>query len=212
MINIFSIHKTSFCTLQSVTIHDFMNLLLMRTNSRNLLRSAAALQWIFSFSCTKLISIGISGRVCLTLLGLLQCASAFLCILRFDAVPWQWHLDDILMSGLKWPPAVAVNEVPGHMNNYWQEWYSDIQNGIHWKSFDEIIDLYSIHEQWGRSHKVKENPSPLQNDNILSCNKFCTAWETFQIQEDNVEHFIIYLSSYVSFSQCNPQQVLRCKV
>ena len=103
MINIFSIHQTSFCTLQLVTIHDFMNLLLMRTNSRNLLRSAA-LQWIFSFSCTKLISIGISGRVCLTLLGLLQCASAFLCILRFDAVPWQWHLDDTLMSGLKWPP------------------------------------------------------------------------------------------------------------
>ena len=123
----FIIQKTSFCTLQSVTIHDFMNLLLMRTNSRNLLRSAAALQWIFSFSCTKLISIGISGRVCLTLLGLLQCASAFLCILRFDAVPWQWHLDDILMSGLKWPPAVAVNEVPGHMNNYWQEGrHSDI--------------------------------------------------------------------------------------
>ena len=157
MINIFSIHKTSFCTLQSVTIHDFMNLLLMRTNSRNLLRSAA-LQWIFSFSCTKLISIGISGRVCLTLLGLLQCASAFLCILRFDAVPWQWHLDDTLMSGLKWPPAVAVNEVPGHMNNYWQGRHSDIQNGIHWKSFDEIVDIPFMRNEEGVTKLKKIHP------------------------------------------------------
>ena len=185
----------------------------MRTNSRNLLRSAA-LQWIFSFSCTKLISIGISGRVCLTLLGLLQCASAFLCILRFDAVPWQWHLDDTLMSGLKWPPAVAVNEVPGHMNNYWQGWHSDIQNGIHWKSFDEIVDIPFMSNEEGVTKLKKIHPLyfTLQKDNNLSHNKFCTAWATFQIQEDNVEHFIIYLSSYVSFSQCNPQQVLRCKV
>ena len=78
-------------------------------------------------------------------------------------VTFRWHPDE----WAKVTPAVAVNVVPGHMNNYWQGRHSDIQNGIHWKSFDKIIDIYSIHEQWGRSHKVKENPSPLHYKMIL---------------------------------------------
>ena len=52
------------------------------------------------------------------------------------------------------------------MNNYWQGGHSDILT-FKMEFIQNLLTRYSIHEQWGRSHNVKENPSPLHYKMII---------------------------------------------